>query len=339
MPFTPAHIYDVARSLIPRELGNFEIGHVKALLILALVNLRQSVAEAAWLLVGHAARIIVGLEQRGFPQTSRFRHVFAGCFLLDNLISMQLRRRPYLRISDVERVGKVYEDGLEEWQPWTGCLDSMAASSSRAPVLSLSTFNCLVEIIGIMSLNEMSDNSRNVLQEVVGRIELWKSSLPPTFEHIRTERVSIPPTPPALLLQMVYHCCCLVMFSSQSWAQRVLDLLERCRDTIGNTAVPPIINSLLEIVRTNKSFSALDERVRDHFHKLRSEFIEAWSSGAKSTPTGMTYDSPLVQGRPNINEPTSAHSRQSFSSNVQIPTPESIQIPFNPSLTMNNRPR
>jgi hypothetical protein len=338
--FSSARIYDIARSLIPLELGTFELGHVKALLILALVNLSQSYPEAAWLLVGHASRIMASFEQSNLRQTGRFPHVFAGCFLLDNLISMQLRRRPYFKTSDIERVGKVFEDS-EEWQPWTGCLDSMSTSShTRVPVLNLSTFNYLVDLSAIISLTELSDN-RNILQDVIGRVELWKASLPPMFEHIRTDRVPIPHAPPALILQLLYHCCCLLVFSSHSWAQRIVELLARFREDFGFVALPPIGSCLFETIQKNRAFSTLDARSQTQFLNLRREFHQSWKCTMEDSSPAVNHESPMIQGRPAFTEPRSAHSRQSFgsTSNVQIPTPESIHIPFNPAFSTNSNPR
>ncbi|KAF2473464.1 uncharacterized protein BDR25DRAFT_387725 [Lindgomyces ingoldianus] len=316
----PERLYDVARSLVPHETGAFELGHVKAFLILALVNISQSLPTAAWLLVGHAARILAGIQHRGSQCASlpRFKHVLAGCFLLDTVLAVQLQRRSYFQLSDIERIGKVDQDGLEEWQPWVGCLESGPSryrSTMRAPVLSLSSFNYLVEVAGIMALSTPIGNSNPSPHEVIHRLELWKASLPATFDHIRNPTAAIPQTPPAMLLQLVYHCASLSLLSSQSSAMRILELLEQSRDVLGLIALPPLVQSLLEIIVRTRGFDISDQGSRMRFQKFRNEYIQIWSREWRSTPT------------------RTAHSRHSFeSSRVQIPTPESIQIQFNPPL-------
>ena len=279
-------------------------------------------------MVGHATRMLVSLEEKRSAYIPRFRHTFAGCYILDNLLSLQLQRRPYLQNFDVERVGKVYEDGLEEWQPWVGCLDTSAAgSSTRTPILGLSTFNCLVEVIGILNLTSVVHNSSNVLQEVIGRVELWKASLPTTFKHVRSERVPIPPAPPALLLQAVYHCCSLIIYSSQLWAQRTLEVLEQFRDVVGLIAMPPVINTLLDTVERNRAFSALDDRSRLRFSDLRSQLKAVWRNSRWVAAARIQNESPAIRSQGSVQERRSAHSRRSFGSSM--PTPDSIQIPFN----------
>jgi hypothetical protein len=268
------------------------------------------------------------MEENRSSYGSKFRHTFAGCYVLDNLVSLQLRLRPYLQSADIERVGKVYEDGLEEWQPWSGCLNpSNVDSNPRTPVLSLSTFNCLVEVVGILSLTAVVDNSRNILQEAIGRVELWKASLPSMFDHIRSERTLIPAAPPALLLQAVYSCCSLIIYSSQAWVQRTLEILERFRDVVGLMTMPPIISSLLDIVEKNPSFLALDDRCRYRFKELRTKLRVEWRNPAWVAPAGAQNVSPAIRSQPGIAEPGSAHSGRFFG--ASMPTPDSIHISYN----------
>ncbi|KAF2653282.1 hypothetical protein K491DRAFT_522971 [Lophiostoma macrostomum CBS 122681] len=323
----PAHVYDIARSLIPLETNSFEVGHVKALLLLALVNMSQSAYGAAWLMVSHATRIIVLMEGKQSSYVSRFRHTFAGCYILDNLISLHLRVRPYLQTVDLERVGKVYEDGLEEWQPWTGCLNTSGVEPNRTPVLSLSTFNCLVEVVGMLSLTAVVDNSRNVLQEVIGRIELWKASLPSTFNHIRSEHVSIPSAPPALLLQTVYSCCSLIVYSSKAWAHRTLEILETFRNIVGLIAMPPTISNLLNIIENNRVFSVLDDVSRSRLQEFRSQLRAEWRDPAWNASASATNESPAIHSQASIADPRSTHSGRSHG--LSMPSPDSIQLSYN----------
>lgn len=111
----PGRLYKIAQSLIPNELGKFQLGHVKALINLALFNLRTSRNDAAWLLVGAASRILPTICEHQGPIETRRAHVVACCYLLDNLLAISLNRRPYLSRGDLRASGKIEEDGLEEW--------------------------------------------------------------------------------------------------------------------------------------------------------------------------------------------------------------------------------
>ncbi|ORY10428.1 hypothetical protein BCR34DRAFT_350994 [Clohesyomyces aquaticus] len=323
-PFTP-ELYGIARSLIPHEVGNFEIGHVKALLNLALINISHSIPEAGWLLVGQAARILVGIQQAEPHRTSpRLKHVLAGCFLLDTILSIQLRRRPYLHLSEARHFGKIDQDGIEEWQPWVGCLDSGSRyySTRRAPVMSLSTLNYMIEIADILALANLTEDSNSSSQEALRRIELWKASLPLEFAYIRDESDEIPSTPPAILLQLVHRCASLSLFSTPQSALRITELLEKSRDVLGLISLPPLVQNLLEIAARSRSFETLDQGSRIRFAIIRTEYTQAWSQGWDSSPTGL-YQAPLAepQGR---SEPASA--RYFDSPRAQMPTPESVQI-------------
>ncbi|KAF2263791.1 hypothetical protein CC78DRAFT_544734 [Lojkania enalia] len=330
----PQRLYDIARSLIPLEPNTFELSHVKALLVLAVINMSQSAPEAAWLLIGHASRILLILEQKqSVPRSHpKFSHVFAGCVLLDSILSMHLRQRSYLQHADLERFGKINEDGLEEWQPWTGCLDSETTSgyeSARDPVRSLSIFNLMVEIIGILSINELTEHRTVVSHENMGRIERWKATLPPHFQYIQSEGAPVPSNPPSFLLLLVYTCSAIILFSSQIWVQRLLALLERFRETLGFFSLPPILLSLIGIVEQSRAFESADRRVQSHLQKLKEDYAQAWACGQQHP--GNNYES-NTHIRPlfDTTQITSARPRTTYGfSGVQIPTPESIPPSLN----------
>jgi len=53
--------YDRAKSLIPGVDGDYELGHVQAILILSVLKVGQQDWKAAWILIGHAVRIAMNL--------------------------------------------------------------------------------------------------------------------------------------------------------------------------------------------------------------------------------------------------------------------------------------
>lgn len=189
MVWTAERMYSHARSLIPNEEGVFELGHVQALLILALTNMGIGQLNRAWLLIGQAVRVAthLGLDRpsddilKAFSK-SRTKHVFLGCFVLDTIIAARLDHRPYLRAEDVDIVGLVEEDGLEEWDPWTDCLTVRRGSTgSRGPASVLSTFNRLVQVLQILNKATcISDRSKR-LQASTGLLEklhIWSQAQP-----------------------------------------------------------------------------------------------------------------------------------------------------------------
>jgi hypothetical protein len=147
----------------------------------------------AWSLVGQAVRIAIDLQLDRQPNSStsksksRSKHVFLGCFALDTLIATRLSRRPHLRSEDLDNIGLVDEDGLEEWDPWTDCLNVRRSNSgsSRVPASILSTFNQLIQVLKILNeaaclpAGSISVQPSTVLLQ---KLHIWsQSQTPPLY--------------------------------------------------------------------------------------------------------------------------------------------------------------
>jgi hypothetical protein len=188
--WTAERMYANARVLIPDEEGVFELGHVQALLVLALANMGNGHLSRAWLLIGQAVRIAVdmGLSRpsddilMALKAPSRTKHVFLGCFILDTVIAARLGYRPHLRSEDVDQVGPVEEEGLDEWDPWTDCLAVCRTSSaSQVPASVLSNFNRLVKVIQILNDAVCESDSPRTAQsstELLEKLHAWSQSQP-----------------------------------------------------------------------------------------------------------------------------------------------------------------
>ena len=217
--WTAEKMYDQARNLIPDEEGVFELGHVQALLVLALANMGNGHLSRAWLLVGQAIRIAIdmGLGRASddilmaLKSPSRTKHVFLGCFVLDTIIAARLGYRPHLRAEDAEQVGPVEEEGLDEWDPWQDCLTVCRTSPISRPASILSTFNRFVKLMQI--LNEATcewDSSRRVQASKVllDKIYVWGQTEPSPLNFESTSGDTEPamaPLPHHYNLQIANH--------------------------------------------------------------------------------------------------------------------------------------
>lgn len=154
-----------ARSLIPSEDGPFELGHLRALLLLTLIYLGRRAWTASWIFMGFAVRVMydlnlhiaarmVGSEPN--KSSSRARHLVLACFVLESILCTYLNKSPHLTADNIASIGSLDEDGLEEWSPW----ESHGTSSSgvhalmlpRQPSRSMSIFNQLVDVLITRSL-------------------------------------------------------------------------------------------------------------------------------------------------------------------------------------------
>jgi len=138
-----------ALALIPLDGPLLSLGHVQALLILVLLDLGLGHWSSAWILTGLAVRIALNLDSSTYLPDKRGKNVLQGCFILDTLIAMRLKRRPYLRHDDPENSALANEDGHEEWEPWGET--SMGLSDQREPAFVVSCFNRLTELCLIIN--------------------------------------------------------------------------------------------------------------------------------------------------------------------------------------------
>ncbi|OQO01246.1 hypothetical protein B0A48_12799 [Cryoendolithus antarcticus] len=122
--------------------GAFESGHVRALLILALLDATQELWSPAWLNVGIATRLLL-LDDTDAKSARRLdsRTLLFAAFVIDSTVSSQLGLRPHIRSSDLQEIDALAEDGMEEWAPWA---DPIAPdTASKAPSKAWSTFNAI----------------------------------------------------------------------------------------------------------------------------------------------------------------------------------------------------
>ncbi|KAJ5768787.1 hypothetical protein N7520_003346 [Penicillium odoratum] len=184
--------YAVARNLIPSEKERYELGHIQALLLLALVNMGLEDWTASWLLSGQAVRMAIAMGLGAMTDTRRSdelkqgKAVFLGCFVIDSLLSFRLSRSPAMSSNDMAAVGLLEEDGLEEWNSWVDVLPPTGVAHKnpprRGPLLALSCFNRLVELASV--LNKVSRNlamgykPASFAQQMVADLKLWDDGLP-----------------------------------------------------------------------------------------------------------------------------------------------------------------
>nr|KAK5440401.1 hypothetical protein LTR18_007689 [Exophiala xenobiotica] len=155
----------MARQCIPADDGPFSLGHVQALLILVLLDVGLGKWTSAWMLVGLAARALLeiidlghDLRTRGIAATNPAKSwtgTLQGCFILETLISMRLRRPQHLQRQLLGRVQLLEEDGLEEWEPWNAIGAEMV--DHREPAFIRSCFNRMTEVFMVANDSARGD--------------------------------------------------------------------------------------------------------------------------------------------------------------------------------------
>jgi hypothetical protein len=146
-------------SLFPEQPGAYELGHVRALLVLALIQIHHGNQKGTWSAIGRAVYAVTSLEGVSFqqhraeaPLNDGTKRTVLCCMALDSLVAAWVRVRPYFRRSDITAIGPLPTEGIEEWEPWkpTGTSNSYMLSH-QTPARVLSTFNCFAEFVGILN--------------------------------------------------------------------------------------------------------------------------------------------------------------------------------------------
>jgi hypothetical protein len=308
----PTELYATAKCLVPGETGRFEIGHIKALINLAVFNMARFRTGAAWFLVGTASRALEVMDQSMLIAAPSHKHVYFSCFLLDSLLALQLDRRPHFRKTDLEHHGAIDEDGLEEWQPWAGFADA-SHEGRRTPLLSLSTFNNLIELVDILVSIEQLSSTLPYQGDVVERLERWKAFVPTKLGYMRSNPASMFLTPPAALLMVTYHCASFASNPSDSNLNRLLEVMEQCQERLGLQRLPPM-QCLMAVAERHIGNLLLDDATQARLQSLRTDIIAKWSQ-------------PIAQDQSQDLESSILPYRHHMA-DISIPTPDSLQPIF-----------
>jgi hypothetical protein len=147
-----------ARNLIPDEhqvnvgavqskpADAFEKGHIRALLVLALLSITSQAWQSAWLEVGLAVRLTLyrlGQTDRNTGDRAEKPILQLAAFVIEHTVAHQLALQPHMRSDSIQAFNTLDEDGLEEWAPWTDPTSPLSGSA-KAPSKAFSTFNALV---------------------------------------------------------------------------------------------------------------------------------------------------------------------------------------------------
>jgi hypothetical protein len=289
---TLAELYAVARSLIPEELDHIDLGHVKALLNLSLVALDQTSPQAAWLLVGLASRVLQVMELSSLISNSTHKNVLHGCYIIDSLLAIHLGQRPYLRVDEARKFGRIDEDGLDEWQPWNCGFGS--GQQPRAPTMALSSFNVILDLILLLG-----DNSQSAADALM-RLESWETALPHKLAFVRSLSAAKNLNPATTLLRMAYHCTRLLVTQSEPWLLRSLELLECAETEIGWKQLPPVLPCLFGVIQKRSAGISLSQNVQDRLVRVLATIHRAWPKmeiGTASRTDANTTSRPMSTGK------------------------------------------
>ncbi|KAJ4371142.1 hypothetical protein N0V83_004358 [Neocucurbitaria cava] len=256
--------------LLPND-SNFQPGHIRALLILTLVQIYDQNEKAAWSMVGRAAYAITCLEDSPFKEPKRStildddtKRTILCCIVLEAIVASWVRARPYFQRSDLALVGNLQADGMEEWEPWQP-IEALnnGILSIQTPGHVLSIFNHVTDLAGLLIdlLRLPCDGSRtSSVSNLYQRFREWKQCLSAQHPTMLTTSTH----PHLLNLQLFSASICEAIkteemlstgvLSSSSHAETCTHLREHGKllheyiQNMGPRLVPPTSNVYLSIL-------------------------------------------------------------------------------------------
>lgn len=285
---SPDEIYNIARSLVPSEEGDFEIQHARALLLLGLINVGKGKKTCAWILVGLAHRIALDVSElysSDERSSRRATAVLMGCYILDTLISVHRRGMPSLETAGIIEGMSIPEDNLDEWQPWAPCdgfgPNPFVRTSSRSPAYSLTTFNQLYDVFkfmrkktlqrqnGLLAPEHPSDAAMLLHQTIKPRL--------PFANFIVARDSSSVTIPSAYVLRILFLWVSAVLDSTdESHCFLIFESIERYLGQFGPCGAPPFFSSCLAMMRKHRTFDDLHPQNKDRWQIIQETLRNIW---------------------------------------------------------------
>ncbi|KAH0430356.1 C6 transcription factor [Colletotrichum camelliae] len=258
------------RHLLGEKLEKYELGHIRAHMILALLHLSRGDKTATWLAAGKATYAAAALLLAPDTTTATqgqldegSKRTLACCFVLETMVASWLGTRPYFKRSDLVKVGTLATDSMEEWEPWQ-MRDGQGRTfhSHHSPGHIISTFNHLVQLA--LFLNDLlrlrnQDGENERIRKLDRALKSWSQQNNPqcqtssraetspqmfnlqlmyagTFEAVRTEHLRLTGDRPSLAFDVN---------GSYGRMEEQCRLLDQRMKSMGTSATHPTVVILL----------------------------------------------------------------------------------------------
>lgn len=151
----------------------FDLGHVRALLVICLFETDQNRWAVAWTTIGRAIYTAISLglcsQSTITDPSSRdgIKRTLMGCTIIETMVAARLDTLPYLTSSNILLQGGLLADGNEEWEPWNLKILAEPESqndqqnrNSHVPGHVISTFNRSLQ--AFLSLNDLIHHKKKL---------------------------------------------------------------------------------------------------------------------------------------------------------------------------------
>lgn len=272
--------------------GNFDLGHIQAILILVLSYMVLEEIEIAWILSAQASRMMSIYLIRENHQNDRTARAVRGCILLDSVLSECLDQTPYWSQRDLEVLRyKPDLDTVDEWQPWE--LESFGNGPKQSrPLRAMSSLESMTDLL-LLTDHDTSSVHRLPSSRSVQKLCDWRAALP---EHLLLV-TDTTPSPGILCLHLTWnllvcrHCDSSDAQQLQKMQDAVAstyDLIDRYQSTAGSSMALPFLTLFVQHATQHQyrwqslGFVGIDSRQREPFDDLSKRLRKFWAEPAGS---------------------------------------------------------
>ncbi|KAF5598573.1 quinic acid utilization activator [Fusarium pseudocircinatum] len=249
----------------------FDLGHVRALLVICLFEMDQKHWFLAWTTIGRAiyTAISLGLFAQGItidPSTrDGLKRTMMGCTILETMVAARLDTIPYLTSSNFLLQNGLLADGNEEWEPCNLKIlvepesqQVQQNTNSHVPGHVISTFNRSLQLI--LSLNDLIHHKKNL--DPAGSFGKLIGLCKQTFSAMGSlKATSLSPQALGLWMASVTIFEMAATVSNRPIVERpsgywenvswLAGIAEKRAQSIGRCAISPVINACMELVTSS----------------------------------------------------------------------------------------
>ncbi|KAF3394230.1 Quinic acid utilization activator [Penicillium rolfsii] len=294
--------------------GALDLGHVHAILIFVLTQISFGNIFHAWIMVGQATRLLVGLPLAA--RKTRFRHTFNSCVFLDTILSALLGRTPCLSSDEQLEQGLVEEDDVDEWEVWSANRSGSVNGGrmSSAPLRALSSFNIIQQLVQDLSQILYQPKSNLHVEDLLDNLRTKQGVLLQDRPY-SSQNASAPPLLMLHLTSTFTTLSLIQRFDPVSSAvtdlciriiHRVLDILENYLSIAGESGVSPLVHCFAlqcqrNLAVTNAAMSSAEKRdLEIHIQRFLSLTKSSTDHGFKTQGDHSLEGPSLNQSGPSV---------------------------------------
>ncbi|KAF5568752.1 quinic acid utilization activator [Fusarium napiforme] len=336
----------------------FDLGHVRALLVICLFEMDHKHWSLAWTTIGRAiyTATSLGLFAQGttIDPSSRdgLKRTMMGCTILETMVAARLDTIPYLSSSNFLLQNGLLADGNEEWEPCNLKIlvepesqQDQQNTNSHVPGHVISTFNRSLQLI--LSLNDMIHHKKNLdpagsFTKLIGLCKenfiamgsLKATSLSPQALGLWIASVTI--------LEMAATASNRLIverpggyWENVAW---LAGITEKRAQIIGRCAISPVINACMELVASSLNHQEAYSAGRNSGNDLHC----AKEAVAKCLDT---LQESLRRSQPDVSSnleaiPTGNNSHSLLPMHLAVskePVPSRFELPSTPSTLLSSK--